>query len=162
MDVIAVEEAVGFETVVGNGDGNAQVAVRTHMAAYAEVIQVVKRRPQAADSRGLEASAGRNEGAISKFALERLTLLGLSPGAPIRFPIQLEEKDLQEASLIVAINRVEHQPMMQKQFPAWAGRITYWDVADLNITDAENALPALEERIHSLLESLRSNLQNQS
>ena len=115
-----------------------------------------------ADSRGLEASAGRNEGAISKFALERLTLRGLSPGNPIRFPMQLEEKDLQVAGLIVAINRVEHQPMMQKQFPAWAGRITYWDVADLNITDAENALPALEERIHSLLESPRSNLQNQS
>ena len=113
-------------------------------------------------SRGLEASAGRNEGPISKFALQRLTQHGLSTGNPIRFPLQLEEMDLQEATLIVAINRVEHQPMMEKQFPAWAWKITYWDVADLNITDAENALPALEERIHSLLESLRSNLQNQS
>ena len=109
-------------------------------------------------SRGLEASEGRNEGPISKFALERLTRRGLSPGSPIRFPLQLEEKDLLEASLIVAINRVEHQPMMEKQFPAWAWKITYWDVADLNITDAENALPAIEEQIHSLMENISSTL----
>lgn len=113
-------------------------------------------------SRGLEASAGRNEGPISRFALKRLAHRELSPGDPPRFPIQLEEQDLQEAGLIVAINRVEHQPMMHEYFPSWVGKIMYWDVADLNITDAENALPVLEERIHSLLEDLRSNSQNQS
>lgn len=43
-------------------------------------------------SRGLEASAGRNEGAISKFALKRLAQRELSPGDPARFPMQLEEK----------------------------------------------------------------------
>lgn len=108
-----------------------------------------------ADSRGLEASAGRNEGPISKFALQRLTQHGLSAGNPIRFPLQLEEMDLQEATLIVAINRVEHQPMMEKQFPAWAGKVKYWDVADLDVTDAENALPVIEEQIRSLVEKIR-------
>lgn len=109
-------------------------------------------------SRGLEASEGRNEGPISKFALECLAQHGLSPGDPVRFPMQLEEKDLQGAVLIVAINRVEHQPMIEKQFPAWAGRITYWDVADLDVIDAENALLEIETRTLSLfLEVLRSN-----
>jgi protein-tyrosine phosphatase len=46
--------------------------------------------------------------------------------------------------------------MMTKQFPAWADRITYWDVPDLNIMDSENALSAVEKNIHSLLEDIRS------
>ena len=110
-----------------------------------------------ADSRGLEASAGRNVGPISKFALERLTQHGISPGDPARFPLQLEEKDLQEACLSIAINRVEHQPMMERLFPAWAERITYWDIADLNITIADKALSAIEKKVSDLAISFVTN-----
>jgi protein-tyrosine phosphatase len=107
-----------------------------------------------ANSRGLEANAGRNTGPISIFALERLTQHGISPGNPVRFPMQLEEKDLQEAGLIIAINRVEHQPMMERLFPAWANRVTYWDIADLNITKAEDALSAIEKKIEKIVTDL--------
>ncbi len=110
-----------------------------------------------ADSRGLEASAGRNVGPISIFALKRLTHQGIPLDEPIRFPMQLEEKDLQEAGLIIAVHRVEHEPMMKKYFPAWAEKIIYWDVADLDITDSENALSAIEEKIHEIIEKVRSN-----
>ncbi len=103
-----------------------------------------------ADSRGLEASAGRNVGPISTFALERLTHQGIPLSEPLRFPMQLEEKDLQEAGLIIAVNRVEHEPMMKKYFPAWAEKIIYWDVADLDITDSENALAEIERRIQAI------------
>ncbi|NWF63582.1 MAG: low molecular weight phosphatase family protein [Chloroflexi bacterium] len=109
-------------------------------------------------SRGLEASAGRNVGPISSFALERLTRQGIPLDKPIRFPMQLEEKDLQEASLIIAVHRVEHQPMMKKYFPAWAEKIIYWDVADLDITDSENALAAIEQKIREIVENIRFNL----
>lgn len=103
-------------------------------------------------SRGLEASAGRNVGPISSFALERLTRQGILLDEPIRFPMQLEEKDLQAAGLIVAVNRVEHQPMMKKYFPAWAERVTYWDVADLDVTDSESALSSIERSVNLLIE----------
>lgn len=105
-----------------------------------------------ADSRGLEANAGRNVGPISTFALERLTRLGILLNEPIRFPMQLNEKDLQEADLIIATNRVEHQPMLVKQFPAWAEHVTYWDIADLDVTDAYSALSAIERSVHLLME----------
>lgn len=110
-----------------------------------------------AESRGLAANEGYNEGAISSFALARLTQRGISPGDPIRFPMQLEEKDLREAGHIIAINRVEHQPMMEKQFPAWAEKVTYWDIADLHLTNAENALSAIEKQVHSLMENINPN-----
>lgn len=105
-----------------------------------------------AHSRGLEASAGRNIGPISTFALERLTRQGILLDEPIRFPMQLEEKDLQTAGLIIAVHRVEHQPMMKKYFPAWAERVTYWDVADLDVTDSESALDAIERSVNLLIE----------
>ncbi|MEN9562061.1 MAG: hypothetical protein RIR73_305 [Chloroflexota bacterium] len=103
-------------------------------------------------SRGLEASAGRNVGPISTFALERLTRQGILLDESIRFPMQLEEKDLQAAGLIIAINRVEHQPMMKKYFPAWAEHVTYWDVADLDVTDSESALSSIERSVNLLIE----------
>lgn len=105
-----------------------------------------------ADSRGLEASAGRNVGPISTFTLRYLAHQGILLQEPIRFPMQLEEKDLQVAGLIIAVNRVEHQPMMEKQFPAWAERVTYWDVADLDVTDSESALASIERSINLLIE----------
>lgn len=108
-----------------------------------------------ADSRGLEASTGRNVGPISIFALKRLADQGISLNDPIRFPMQLEEKDLQTAGLIIAIHRVEHQPMMEKQFPAWAEKVEYWDVADLDVIDSENALSAIEGKIYLLIKTFR-------
>jgi protein-tyrosine phosphatase len=89
--------------------------------------------------------------------LKRLTHQGSPLDEPIRFPMQLEEKDLQEAGLIIAVHRVEHEPMMKKYFPAWAEKIIYWDVADLDITDSENALSAIEQKIHEIVEKVRSN-----
>ena len=108
-----------------------------------------------AASRGLEASTGRNVGPISIFALKRLADQGITFNEPFRFPLQLEEKDLQAAGLIVALHRVEHQPMMEKQFPAWAEKVVYWDVADLDVIDSENALSAIEGKIHALMEDVR-------
>lgn len=72
----------------------------------------------------------------------------------MRFPIQLEEKDLLEAGQIIAINYVEHQPMMKRLFPTWANQITYWEIADLNITKADEALSAIETKVEELASSL--------
>jgi len=47
--------------------------------------------------------------------------------------------------------------MMEKQFPAWAEKVIYWDIADLHLTNAENALSAIEKQVHSLMESINSN-----
>ncbi len=71
-------------------------------------------------SRGLAADQGLNVGPISTHTLKRLTLQNISIDEPIRFPIQLEEKDLLEASLTIALDQRDHHPMMINQFPSWA------------------------------------------
>jgi protein-tyrosine phosphatase len=66
----------------------------------------------------------------------------------------LEESDLQKAGLVIALNRVEHYPMMQKYFPAWAEKVVYWDVADLGFTTADDALSVIEQQINELANEL--------
>jgi protein-tyrosine phosphatase len=110
-----------------------------------------------ASSRGLAADEGHNVGPIAPHVLKRLELRGIPLNGHARFPLQLKEKDLLEANLIIALDRHDHQPMMAKQFPAWADRITYWDVPDLNIMDSENALSGIERDINSLVEDVHSN-----
>jgi protein-tyrosine phosphatase len=104
---------------------------------------------------GLAANEGHNVGPIAPHVLARLKLHGVSVDEPIRFPVQLEEKDLLNSNLVIALDRSDHQPMMARQFPAWAGRITYWDVPDLNIMDSESAFAAIEKKIHALMEDIR-------
>lgn len=131
-----------------------------YRSRYAEIffnhLAAKKQLNWQADSRGLEANTGQNIGPISTFTLKYLANQGIQLNEPIRFPMQLEEKDLQAAGLIVAVNRVEHKPMMKKYFPAWTEKITYWDVADLDITDSENALSAIEEQIYLIIHTTRS------
>jgi protein-tyrosine phosphatase len=108
-----------------------------------------------ATSRGLAADEGHNVGPIAPHVLKRLELRGIPINGHARFPMQLEEKDLLASNLIIALDRLDHPPMMAKQFPTWADRITYWDVPDLNIMDSENAFSGIEKNIHSLLEDIR-------
>ena len=108
-------------------------------------------------SRGLAADEGHNVGPIAPHVLERLKLRGIPLNGHARFPMQLKEKDLLEADLIIALDRRDHQPMMTKRFPTWADRITYWNVPDLNIMDAENALSGIERNVHLLIQDICQN-----
>jgi protein-tyrosine phosphatase len=108
-------------------------------------------------SRGLAADQGLNVGPISTHTLKRLTSQNIPISEPIRFPLQLEERDLLEANLTIALDRHDHQPMMVNQFPSWADQITYWDVPDLNITNSETALSAVEQNVLALIDYIHSN-----
>ena len=106
-----------------------------------------------ASSRGLQPSQ-ENLGAISRYASDRLRAQGIELGAELRMPMDLQRSDLIEADITVAVNEVEHRPMMQARFPDWADGIRYWRVHDLDVTDAETALAAIEEAVRSLIEEL--------
>ena len=93
------------------------------------------------------------EGPISEFAAYRLTAMGI-PFDGERFPIQLSEIDLADADLVVALKKAEHHAMMVEQFPAWADRITYWHVDDLDCATADEALPLCEACLKFLVETL--------
>lgn len=106
-----------------------------------------------AESRGLQPSI-ENIGSISSHALARLRLRGIEPPRPERPPQDLEEENLAAASLVVAVNEFEHRPLMQVRFPQWTERVRYWRVHDLDVTDANAGLAAIEQAVQELLAEL--------
>jgi protein-tyrosine phosphatase len=109
-------------------------------------------KPWRAFSRGLAIHFA--EGYLSPFTAEALAKrnIDLRHTAPHR--TQITEHDLSEATLAIALDRTEHLPMMREQFPAWADRIQYWEVADLPFSAPETALPAIETKVNGLLTAL--------
>jgi len=109
-----------------------------------------------ADSRGLAIElAPPNGGALSPWAIQGL----IERNIPLnhhheRSPRALQEEDLTQAQLVIALNQVEHRPYLEKQFPAWAQRIEYWHIADLDYTPADEGLTQIERHVRALIEQL--------
>ena len=106
-----------------------------------------------ATSRGLQPSL-ENLGFMSKHALDRLRSLGMAPREPLRLPMDLESTDLMAAELTIAMNEVEHRPLMAARFPEWTERVRYWKIYDLDVADADSGLAAIENAVLALLDEL--------
>ena len=62
--------------------------------------------------------------------------------------------DLEDADLVIALKQAEHYAMMAEQFPAWAERITYWHIDDLDCATADDSLPVCQSLIEDLVDRL--------
>lgn len=103
-------------------------------------------------SRGLATERGLwNAGAISPQAVEGLASRGIGVPQPLHWPLQVLHSDLQDADLVVALKEMEHRPLVQARFPAWAGQVEYWHIDDLEQAPAAEALPQIERRVRALL-----------
>lgn len=105
-----------------------------------------------ANSRGLRAGqCPTNVGPISPHAIEGLSRRGWTLSKDERCPLQLTEGDFQSSDLIIALDDLEHKPMMEAQFPHWKDRIEYWRVHDLDRWPPELALETIEALVQDLL-----------
>jgi protein-tyrosine phosphatase len=111
--------------------------------------------PWQADSRALNLAAGsHNVGPLSPFALQRLRKRGIEPAQPLRFPQQALEQDFAQADLVIALKRTEHEPMVAARFAAWAPRVEYWQVHDIDVALPNIALTELDTQLDALLRRL--------
>ncbi len=106
-----------------------------------------------ATSRGLKTWMADGLGPISEYTHARLTEMGV-PFDGERFPMQLSEDDLKSADLVIAVKEGEHRAMMEEQFPAWADRIEYWHVDDLDCAPPEETLAHCQFCIEELVKRL--------
>ena len=105
-----------------------------------------------ATSRGIAVDLGiSNIGAISADAISGLAARNIFIGGNTRFPIQLEEKDLEEADLIIGLKEAEHRPLLEERFPAWPDKVEYWQIDDLNIAAVEDTLTHIDEEVKRLI-----------
>jgi protein-tyrosine phosphatase len=103
-------------------------------------------------SRGLAVHLA--DGPISTFTSQALGArsIDLNHTAPDR--VQISEIDFERSKRQIALDLREHLPMMQAQFPHWADKIEYWNVADMPYDTPENALPEIERKVIQLIQEL--------
>jgi len=111
-----------------------------------------------ATSRGLATEIGHdNIGPMNAEAMQRLINRGIQTDEYGRFPIQLQDHELAQADLIIAMDAVEHRPYLEERFPDWPDRVDYWHIRDLGYTPAEAALAGIEKEVSHLIERLSNN-----
>lgn len=108
-----------------------------------------------AESRGLRLNQV-DYGPIYHHTVSWLANRGIDLPANHRYPIRVEENDLQAAHLIVAVKEAEHRPLLQLNFPAWVERVEYWHVDDLDCAMPNEALPELAAKVEELVNRLTS------
>jgi protein-tyrosine phosphatase len=107
-----------------------------------------------AESRGLATQLNDPVwGPISPHTLRRLEACGIACPEP-RWPASCEACDLERADRIIALKELEHRPLLERQFPALAGRVEYWHVNDLDSSTPDEALAQIERHIIDLLDEL--------
>jgi protein-tyrosine phosphatase len=95
------------------------------------------------------------EGYLSPFALDALRARRIDLAYTGKARTQLTVHDLESSAIQIALCREEHYPMMKDQFPAWAEKISYWTIPDVEFTPTEIALPEVERNVKSLLNKLK-------
>lgn len=109
-----------------------------------------------ADSRGL---SERDLSAINKEPMAgeaRATLagLGVEPENAHRFPQSLSAEEVSTYDRVIAVCRAEHEPLIEKNFPALSGTVHYWEIWDVDVEVHETALQKLAAALDSLLSLL--------
>ena len=108
-----------------------------------------------AESRGLKLNLV-DYGPIYHHTVSWLAHRGIALPSNHRYPIPVEEDDLRAAHLIVAVKEAEHRPLLKLNFPAWAERVEYWHVHDLDFAMPDEALPELAAKVEELVNRLTS------
>jgi protein-tyrosine phosphatase len=109
-----------------------------------------------ASSRALAIERGaENIGPISEFALKALSDLDTIPALPFRFPVACIVRDLELADLVIAMKEAEHRPLMKMKFNAWAERVTYWHVHDLDAADSAETTKLIDVLVNELIQAIQ-------
>jgi len=107
-----------------------------------------------ADSAGL--AIERLEGApglLSVHAEARLRALNL-PIDRDRAPRPATAAILADADRVIAIHEEEHRPLVESWHAAFAGKVEYWHVPDIDGAMPDTALDAIVQHVEALIDSL--------
>ena len=108
-------------------------------------------------SRGAaERGSPENVGPMSRFALEALEAQAIVPSGGMRMPAPCLIADFHEADLVIALKDTEHRPLIERRFPEVAGKVTYWNVDDIEFAPPSIALAMIDGHVRELIATLES------
>jgi protein-tyrosine phosphatase len=117
--------------------------------------------PWMATSRGLKIGWPGNHGALSEHTERRLAAMNINFDDSRHMPMQCRECDLADADLVVALKEAEHRAMLAARFDgAWADRVTYWHVHDVDAADPDEALKVIERLVRRLINDLKARIES--
>ena len=103
--------------------------------------------PWQASSRGLALERDVNNVGPMAAAVQALEALGVrAADAVTRLPTQVTTDDLERADRVIALKQAEHLPLLQERFPAWAGKVEFWQAGD-----TPEALGLIEREVMGLV-----------
>lgn len=111
--------------------------------------------PWRAFSRGLAIHLA--DGDLAYQTAQALTKRGIPLDLTGPTRVSLTRPDLERATRIIALDRVEHYDYMAEQFPDWADRIEYWNAQDLQWEGIASCLEKIDRGVHRLVSQLKSN-----
>lgn len=103
---------------------------------------------------GTEVYKYQNEGPLSVHTRQALEELQIPYPNPCRYPVQVGEWHLEEADVIIALKRIEHQPPLSRDFPEYEKKAMYWDIHDLDVYEPAEALGLIRSRVEELIKEL--------
>ena len=102
--------------------------------------------PWAASPRMFAVEGGRKKDVRMSPATNVLNAMGLCATNELAHPpAQRIADDLEKADRIIAMNQVEHLPLLQERFPAWADKVEYRE-----IDDSSESLARIEHEVMDL------------
>jgi protein-tyrosine phosphatase len=115
--------------------------------------------PYEAQSRGLDIAVGSsyNVGPLSRHTIKGLAERGIPLPEVLRMPAGAEESDFRHAYRVIALKAAEHRAPIERNFPAYADRVEYWHVHDLDKSEPEDALAQIEGGVRELVAGLGGN-----
>jgi protein-tyrosine phosphatase len=109
-----------------------------------------------ADSAGLWPDCHtHNPGPMSPHTIAALGERGVRLPAVLRAPRDVQQSDIENSTITVALKEAEHRPLVTKQFPALLERVEFWHVDDVGDAPPSVALPMIEGLVRELVQRLQ-------
>src|SRR5690349_7099528 len=111
--------------------------------------------PWRAFSRGAaERGSPDNVGPMSRFVVQALEAQAIAPAEGMRAPMPCVPTDFHDAHFVIALKEAEHRPLIEQRFPEVAGRVTYWNVDDIELAPPSIALAMIDAHVRELIAAL--------
>ena len=104
-----------------------------------------------ATSRGLATYLVGDDGFLSSVVVKALREREIPASFTAPACRQISEADFREADLLIAIDKFEHRPLLDRYYHDWVDRVSYWDVSDVEELSPMDAIPRIEQNVQSLI-----------
>ncbi len=104
-----------------------------------------------ANSRGLATYLVGDDGFLSSVVVRALRERDIPASFTSPACRQISEADFRDADLLIAIDKYEHRPLLDRYYHEWVDRVTYWDVSDVEELSPMDAIPRIERNVQALI-----------